>query len=77
MFVILLKVFIFDPLVVSIVSRGHSVERRELISEKNSCENVSLIVVFDYYFTNSLYIEVNVDHSKYLAHGIIQPSKKV
>ena len=54
MFVILLKVFIFDPLVVSIVSRGHSVERRELISEKNSCENVSLIVVFDFYFTNSL-----------------------
>ena len=54
MFVILLKVFIFDPLVVSIVSGGHSVERRELISEKNSCENVSLIVVFDFYFTNSL-----------------------
>ena len=54
MFVILLKVFIFDPLVVSIVSGGHSIERRELISEKNSCENVSLIVVFDFYFTNSL-----------------------
>ena len=54
MFVILLKVFTFDPLVVSIVSGGHSVERRELISEKNSCENVSLIVVFDFYFTNSL-----------------------